>query len=374
MADISSGIVRTTIAVLLIGAMIGVSLWILRPFLPALIWATMTVIATWPLMLSVEKKLWDRRGLAATAMTGVFLLMFVLPVSLAIGIIVQNADEIMNWLKSLGNIATPEAPDWLKGIPYVGTRLASRWQEIAAIAPEELRSRLLPHVGTLLRWLAGQVGNLGSLLLQFLVTLAIAAVLYLRGEAAAAGAHGFARCIAGQRGEESVRLAAQAIRAVAIGVVGTAIVQSALAWIGLAIAGMPHAALFTAVVFVLALAQLGAGLVLLACVFWLWWNGEPGWAAALFLWGLVVTVSDNFLRPILIKKSGDLSLLLIFPGVIGGLIAFGFIGIFIGPVVLAVAYTLLAAWVAEADPEIHVDPLGAADGDIGKATLKSDLT
>ena len=373
MADITNGIVRTTIAVLLIGAMIGVSLWILRPFLPALIWATMTVIATWPLMLSVEKKFWHRRGLAA-AMTIVFLLMLVLPVSLAIGIIVQNADEILNWLKSLANLAAPQAPAWLKGLPYVGTRLASRWQEIAAIAPEELRSRLLPHVGTLLRWFAGQVGNLGLLLLQFLVTLAIAVVLYMRGEAAAAGARAFARCIAGHRGEESIRLAAQAIRAVAIGVVGTAIVQSALAWIGLAVVGMPHAALLTAVAFVLALAQLGPGPVLLACVFWLWWNGEHGWAAALFLWGLGVGVSDNFLRPILIRKSVDLSLLLIFPGVIGGLIAFGFVGIFIGPVVLAVAYTLIAAWVAEADPEIHFDVRGAADEDMGKATLKSDLT
>jgi predicted PurR-regulated permease PerM len=354
-ANTTTGIVRTTIAVLLIGAMIGVSLWILRPFLPALIWATMTVIATWPLMLSVEKKLWHRRGLAAAAMTGVFLLVFVLPVSLAIGTIVQNADEIVSWLKSLGNLATPEAPGWLKGLPYVGTRLAARWQEIAAIAPEELRSRLLPHVGTLLRWFAGQVGNLGSLLLQFLMTLAIAAVLYPRGEAAAAGVHGFARRIAGQRGEESILLAAQAIRAVAMGVIVTAIVQSALAWIGLVVAGVPHAAFLTAVTFVLAVAQVGPGPVLLACVFWLWWNGEPGWAAALFLWGLIAGVSDNFLRPMLIRKSGNLSLLLIFPGVIGGLIAFGFIGIFIGPVVLAVAYTLLAAWVAEADPETSVN-------------------
>ena len=355
MADITNGIVRTTIAVLLIGAMIGVSLWILRPFLPALIWATMTVIATWPLMLSVEKKFWHRRGLAAAAMTIVFLLMFVLPVSLAIGTIVQNADEIVNWLKSLGNLATPEAPDWLKRLPYVGTKLAFRWQQIAANAPEELRSRLLPHVGTLLGWFAGQVGNLGSLLLHFLLTLGIAAVLYLRGEAAAAGVYGFARRIAGQRGEESIRLAAQAIRAVAMGVVVTAIVQSALAWIGLAVAGVPHAAFLTAVTFVLAVAQVGPGPVLLACAFWLWWSGEPGWAAALFLWGLVAGVSDNFLRPILIRKSGNLSLLLIFPGVIGGLIAFGFIGIFIGPMVLVVAYTLLAAWVAEADPETSLN-------------------
>ncbi len=348
-------VVRLTLGVLLIGAMIGTTLWIIRPFLVPLAWAAMTVIATWPVMLFLENKLCRGRGLAAALMTGLFLLLFVLPLSLAIITIIGNADDIVNWIKSLGNFATPEAPEWLKKIPYLGDRFAARWKEIAAIAPEELRSRLLPYVGTVLKWFIGQVGNLGSLLLNFIVTLAIVGVLYHKGESAAAGAQGFARRLAGERGEESIRLAAQAIRAVAMGVVVTAIVQSALAWIGLAVAGMPYAALLTAFAFVLAVAQVGPGAVLLGCVLWLWWNGQSGTAAGLFVWAVFVGVSDNFLRPFLIKKSGNLSLLLIFPGVIGGLIAFGFIGIFMGPVVLAVAFTLLAAWVREGPSEASGD-------------------
>jgi predicted PurR-regulated permease PerM len=348
-------IVRTTLSVLLIGTLIGASLWVLRPFLVALVWAAMTVIATWPVMLFIEGKLWHRRGLAAAVMTGLFLLLFVLPVTLAILKIVSNADDIVTWVKSLGSFATPEAPDWLTGIPYVGSKLAARWKEIAATTPEEIRSRLLPHVGTLLKWFVGEMGNLGSLLLNFLMTLVIVAVLYLKGEAAVAGVNSFAKRIAGLRGEEATCLAAQAIRAVAAGVIVTALVQSALTWLGLIVVGMPYAAFLTAVAFVFAVAQLGPGPVLLTGVVWLYWTGEPVWAAAFLLWSIFVGLLDNFLRPILIKKTGDLSLLLILPGVIGGLIAFGFVGIFIGPVVLAVAYTLLEAWVREGAPEVSAD-------------------
>lgn len=352
-------IVRTTLSVLLIGTMIGASFWILRPFLAALVWAAMTAIATWPMMLYVEGKLWNKRGPAAAVMTGLFLLLFVLPVSLAILKIVSNADEIVIWIKSLGTFATPEAPDWLRTLPYVGPKLAARWQEIAATTPEEIRSRLLPHVGTLLKWFVGQMGNLGSLLLNFLMTLVIVAALYLKGEAAAAGVHSLARRIAGPRGEESIGLAAQAIRAVAAGVVVTALVQSALTWLGLFVAGVPYATFLTAVAFVLCVAQLGPGPVLLTGVLWLYWTGEPIWAAAFLVWGLFVGILDNLLRPMLIRKTGNLSLLIILPGVIGGLIAFGFIGIFIGPVVLAVAYTLMEAWVREGDLEITVDGASA---------------
>jgi predicted PurR-regulated permease PerM len=352
MDDTGRDILRTTLAVLLIGALIGAGLWILRPFLLALSWAAMTVIATWPLMLLLERKLWHRRGLASTVMTGLFLLLVLLPVSLAIATIVENADDIVNWVKSLETFATLEPPKWLKMLPYVGTRIAARWREIVATTPEELKARLLPYVGTLLKWFVGQVGNLGSVLLHFLLTLAIAAVLYMKGEETAAGINSFARRLAGSRGEQAVLLAAQAIRAVATGVVVTALVQSAFTWIGLAVAGIPYAVLLTAICFMLAIAQIGPVPILLPAVFWLYWKGETGWAVGLFLWTILVGPLDNFLRPILIRKTGNLSLLLIFPGVIGGLIAFGFIGVFIGPVVLAVAYTLLAAWVSEGDAEV----------------------
>jgi predicted PurR-regulated permease PerM len=142
------------------------------------------------------------------------------------------------------------------------------------------------------------------------------------------------------------------VRGVALGVVVTALAQSVLGGVGLAVAGVPFAAVLTAVMFMLAIAQIGPLLVLGPSVAWLYWSGSTGWGTFLLIWTLVVGTMDNFLRPILIKKGADLPLLLIFVGVVGGLVAFGLIGIFVGPVVLAVAHTLLSAWV---DDEIAED-------------------
>ena len=128
----------------------------------------------------------------------------------------------------------------------------------------------------------------------------------------------------------------------------TAIVQTVLGGIGLAIVGVPFAALLSAVMLMLCIAQLGPTLVLLPAVAWVFWTGDTGWGVFLLGWTLIVGTLDNFLRPMLIKKGADLPLLLIFAGVIGGLLGFGLVGIFVGPVVLAVTYTLLEAWVADA--------------------------
>jgi predicted PurR-regulated permease PerM len=146
-----------------------------------------------------------------------------------------------------------------------------------------------------------------------------------------------------------VVLAGQAIRAVALGVVVTAIVQSTAAGIGLAVSGVPYVTVLTAVIFMLCIAQLGPVLVLAPAVAWLYWSGDPVWGTVLLVWTVFVGVLDNVLRPILIKRGADLPLLLIFAGVIGGLVSFGIIGLFVGPVVLAVTYRLLESWVANID-------------------------
>jgi predicted PurR-regulated permease PerM len=187
------------------------------------------------------------------------------------------------------------------------------------------------------------------MLLHFLLTVVIAAILYATGETAAKGVRRFARRLAAERGEASVVLAGQAIRAVALGVVVTAIVQSAAAGLGLLVSGVPYAGVFTAIIFIFCIAQLGPILVLAPAVGWLYWSGDAVWGTVLLVWTLLVGALDNVLRPILIKRGADLPLLLIFAGVIGGLIGFGIIGLFVGPVVLAVTYRLLESWVADID-------------------------
>ena len=141
-----------------------------------------------------------------------------------------------------------------------------------------------------------------------------------------------------------MRLAGQAIRGVALGIVVTALVQTVLAGIGMWIAGIPFAGLLTAAVLLLCIAQIGPVIVLLPATIWLFYTDQTGWGTALLVWTVVVGSLDNILRPILIRRGANLPLLLIFAGVIGGLIAFGIVGLFVGPVMLAVAYTLLSEW------------------------------
>jgi predicted PurR-regulated permease PerM len=175
-------------------------------------------------------------------------------------------------------------------------------------------------------------------------------VLYARGEAAAALARRFAARLAAERGEGAVHLAGQAIRAVALGVVVTAVLQTLLGWLGLAVAGIPFASLLAAVMLLLAIAQIGVVPVMLCAVAWLYWKDQTGTAIALLVWTLFVGAIDNIIRPILIKQGADLPLLLIFAGVIGGLLSLGLVGLFLGPVVLGVSYTLLRAWIDEGRP------------------------
>jgi predicted PurR-regulated permease PerM len=175
---------------------------------------------------------------------------------------------------------------------------------------------------------------------------AASAVLYAYGEEAADFMHRFGRRLAGQHGENAVVLSGQAIRGVAMGVVLTALVQSLVGGLGLLIAGVPFAPVLTALMFLLAVAQIGAVPVLVVPVIWLYLTDNYGWGTFLLVVTIIAGTLDNFLRPFLIKRGADLPLLLIFIGVIGGLIAFGLIGIFVGPLVLAVTYTLLNAWMA----------------------------
>lgn len=349
MTNTRSDIATATLGVLFIGALIIASLWIMQPFIAATIWATMVVVATWPVLLRLQTILWNSRALAITAMTLILLLLFLVPLALAIGTIVQNSDQIVEWTKSIATFHIPAPPAWVAGLPFVGHQAAAAWQQAAESGGRELMEKLAPHAGAMTKWATSKFGSIGLLFVQFVLTVVIAGVMYAGGETAAAAVKRFARRLAGPRGESTVVLAGQAIRGVALGVGVTAVVQSALGGIGLAIAGIPFAGLLTAVMFMLCIAQLGPGLVLIPAVIWVYWSGDTGWGTFLLIWSIIVVMLDNFLRPILIKMGADLPLLLILAGVIGGLFAFGLVGIFVGPVMLAVSYKLLGEWISDED-------------------------
>jgi len=335
---------RVTFLVLVLGGLIAASLWIVKPFLPALVWAAMIVIATWPLLLGLQRRLWGRRWLAASLLTLALLLTFVVPLSLAIAAAVANAGEIVAWANSLATMRLPQPPQWVQSLPIAGEAIATAWRDLAAEGWQELAKRVAPYTDDALRWLAAELGGAGLIVVQLLLTVLLSAILYADGEAAAARLRRFGERLAGARGEAAIGLAGKAVRAVALGVVVTAFVQALAGGLGLVVAGVPFAGVLTAVMFVLAVAQIGAVPVLVCAVAWLYWSGEVGVAVALLVWSILVGTLDNVLRPVLIRQGADLPLLLIFAGVIGGIIGFGLIGIFVGPVVLAVAYMLIEDW------------------------------
>lgn len=348
---------RNLLAIGVLGLLIAGTLWILRPFLGSTIWAAMVVVTTWPVMLRVQARLGGRRWAATAVMTLLLLLLFAVPLTLTLVTIVDNADRIVDWAKSLATLKLPAAaPDWVAALPLVGDRLAAAWAQLMASGFEGLLPRLQPYAGGVTKWFVAEIGSVGYVLVQFLLTVAIAGVMYAHGEEAARQLRRFAARLGGERAEAAVQLAGDAIRGVALGVGVTAVVQAVLGGIGLALAGVPFAGLLTALMFMLCIAQIGALPVLVPAVIWSFWNGDTGWGVFLGVWSVVVGTLDNFLRPVLIKLGADLPLLLIFAGVIGGLLGFGLVGIFVGPVVLAVAYTLFESWIADdADQGVPID-------------------
>ena len=352
---------RITLSVLFIGGLIGGSLWILSPFLGAFIWATMIVVATWPMLRRVESMFGGRRTPAVAVMSLGLLAILIVPIGVALQAVLGNADQLVALLDRLPQMQLPAAPEWLDRIPLAGERIAATWNHLADEGLAALMVQAQPHMRAAAAWLAQQAGSFAVLLVQFVLIVILSAVLYAGGESWAAWVRGFARRLAEEQGDRMVVLAGQAIRGVALGVVVTALVQSILGGIGLAIVGVPFAGVLTAIMFALCIAQLGPIIVLLGATAWAYSSLGAGWGTFMLVWALVVGLMDNFLRPMLIKRGADLPLLLIFAGVIGGLVAFGIVGIFVGPVVLAVAYTLLDNWVA-ADASGKEGPLHAGAG------------
>ncbi|MCL2658202.1 MAG: AI-2E family transporter YdiK [Betaproteobacteria bacterium] len=340
---------RILLSVLLIGLMIVGSLWVLRPFLPALIWAAMIVVATWPMLRALENRLRGRRWLACGIMVLTMLLLIIVPLGAAVTTLVESADSVKEHVDAFMHNPLPGPPEWVHTIPFAGERAAFEWRKLSDAGTEGLHTRLLPFTGKALEWLFARASNAGLLTLHFFLTLAMTAILYMHGEAAARSVIRFARRLAAQRGENTVRLAGQAIRAVALGIIVTAAVQSVLGGLALLICGVPGAGLLTALMFMLCIAQIGPLIVLAPAVGWLFWQGDTAWAIALLVFTLIIGSFDSVMRPLLIKRGADLPLLLILAGVIGGLLGFGFVGLFVGPVLLAVSYTLLDAWMAEQD-------------------------
>jgi predicted PurR-regulated permease PerM len=365
-------IARILFVIVILSALTIGSLYILRPFIPGLIWATTIVVATWPVMLAVQRRVGNRRWIATVVMLLILLVVIALPLYEAISTLALHAADIMGTIKLLPTYALPPPPSWVGDIPLAGQRAAHEWQTLSDAGPGGILAKLEPYLTIVARWMLGHAAAVGVFVIHMFVTIIIAGILYSQGEAAGRFVTRFATRLAAQRGAAAVKLAGLAIRAVALGIVVTAVAQSALGGIGLWVAGVPAAGILTAVMLMLCLAQIGPLLPLLGGVAWLFMHDSTIAAILLLVWSVAVAMLDSLLRPVLIRRGVNLSMLLILAGVLGGMFAFGIVGLFVGPVILAVASTLLEAWMNEPPPVVVVDV--AQDGRLTEASNPKDFS
>jgi predicted PurR-regulated permease PerM len=253
----STDLTHSTLSVLILAFLVILTVAVVSPFLTSMIWATIVSVAAWPFLLRLQALTGGRRGLAVTIITVTILLVVFVPVTLALATIVRSAQSITAEIQSLETITLPGPPAGLEEIPFGGPRIVAEWRRVAALSPEERSARLTPYLQKGLQWFAAKAGSVGAMLLQFLLTTIISAIVLSKGELARDGILRFARRLAGQQGENATIRAAQAIRGVVLGVVVTALIQTAIGGIGLAITGIPAAPLLAAVMLFCCLAQLG---------------------------------------------------------------------------------------------------------------------
>jgi predicted PurR-regulated permease PerM len=340
--------------VMVIAIMIAGSLWTMLPFIAALVWATTIVVATWPVLLWVQRHAGGRRSVATAVMTLIVAVIVIVPFWFAVTALLDGAQNLIAIVKSYLTNGLGPPPAWLAKIPFAGERITAQWAELASAGPDAFAETIRPYAMAGAAKMVAITGGIGGLIVHFLLTVILVGVLYATGETAASGVVAFARRLSGAQGEQRVVLAGNSVRSVALGVVVTAFVQTALAGLGLWICGVPYPGLLTAIILVLCIAQVGPFLVLIPAMIWMFGNASIGWAIAFLIWSIPVGIMDNFLRPILISRGVDLPLLLIIAGVIGGLISFGVIGLFAGPVVLAVTYTSLQEWIRDSNAQPRV--------------------
>ncbi len=340
--------VRTALRLLIIGSLLLAVLYILLPFLPSMLWSAFIVITVWPGLAWLQNRFRWNRVICALLLAAALIGFFIGPLLAGIFTLAEHGETLFQDAKTMIEKIPSEAPAWVGDLPVVGSWLAQAWRD-AASGDAGLQARLGPAVQASGRWLFDQVGAAGKLFLQFLLVVVFTLVFYLNGETLDKLTQRLAVRLGGAQALQARDQARQAIRAVALGVVLTALFQAGLALIGLLVAGVPLAILLAFVCFLLAIAQFGAVLPLLAVAGWLYWGqDEIGWAAFMAIWSLVVVGgADNILRPLLMNRGMSMPLTLVFLGVIGGLIAYGLIGVFLGPILVVIAYTLLLDWLAE---------------------------
>jgi predicted PurR-regulated permease PerM len=356
--DQSRFLTNATEATIRIAGIALLAVWcfqILAPFIIPVAWGVIIATAIYPAFNWLQQKLGGRQGLTAALIALFGILLIVVPAIITANSFVESVTWLATGLRD-GTLEVPPPPDNLQTLPFVGERLHAFW----SLANQSVADALItlgPHIGPVAGGLLQAAAGLGMSMLQFIISICIAAALLANAEGGTRTAHNVGSRIFEGRGEDFVNLAASTIRGVTQGILGVAVIQAGLLAIGFYAIGLPHASLWSVIVLLLAVVQLPALLVVAPIIIYVFSSSDSTGGAVVFtIWSLLAGASDNVLKPILLGRGLDLPMLVIFMGAIGGFITSGFIGLFVGAVVLALGYKLFMAWlgIEAEEPEAAV--------------------
>jgi predicted PurR-regulated permease PerM len=343
------------LALLLVGGLL-----VMRPFASALLSAVVLCFSSWPLYQRLLNLLRGRRTWAALVMALGMILIILLPF-LVVGVsLADNVKDLTAAARKYVEAGPPAPPAWLEKIPAVGGKASDYWRSLATdnaklVGAAKRLLELVSH-SLLIASLAITRG-----LLELALSIFIAFFFFRDGVAIAARLTKGVERIGGERGTHLLEVAGKTVRGVVYGILGTALIQALMAGIGFAIAGVPGAALLALLTFFLSVVPMGPPLVWIPAALWLFNQGSTGWGIFMIVWGVAVSSIDNVVKPWLISQGSDMPFILIFFGVLGGALAFGFIGVFIGPTLLAVGYRLVEGWASRQSEPEPLDALVPSD-------------
>jgi predicted PurR-regulated permease PerM len=324
-------------------------LYVLRPFLAAILFAAAVVISSWPLYLRLRRRMHGRRTLAALTMTLTLTLLVVIPLALVAYNLADNAAAAFDELRKL-SAGDLHPPAWVRSIPLAGEQMDTYLRELLASRDRmmELARRLAEPARHYL--VAGGI-LLGTGVVQMALAAFVSFFFYRDGEALKNVIGAAMQRVMNDEAEAVTETVSNTVRGVMYGLLGTALAQAMVAALGFAIAGVPAVLLLSVLVFVSSLIPVGPPMIWGGAAVWLFAQGSTGWGIFMLVWGFFgISGVDNVVRPMLISRGSSLPFLLTLLGVLGGVIAFGFVGLFIGPTLLAVGYSLMSGWTHTKNP------------------------
>jgi len=349
------GLFERGLALTVVAALLATAFTILAPFGTILLWSLFMSVTIWPLHRWFLVRTGGHPSVAATLSVAVLLVLVVAPVVLATVALLPGLRSVVDVVSRPETWTLPAPPEWMRQIPVVGHLLQGTWQEIV--------NAILAQIGgpgsqtsRMAQWGVMRAVGTGWTIVQVVLAAVLAWPMLAGGERGGALAHRMALRVGGQHGVHLLDLAGLTIRYVSVGIIGTAAALALVEGIGLWLAGVPLIAMLMVASFVMDVMQLGIHLVYLGAAAWLFFAGRPGAAVFTLVWGFIANnVIDSVARPYVISRGTGLPMSVIFLGAMGGLIVWGFIGVFVGPTLLGLTWTLLRVWLAS-PPVVSDDP------------------